>query len=74
MICEGFVQKTEEKKKKRKKERKNNLKSWDFEGTIEFNYLIETSKAFFFPHGDSGSYCLSVLKNEMPYIKAFSCY
>ena len=40
------------KKKDEKKERENNLKqSWDFEGTIEFNYLIETSKAFFSPLG-----------------------
>ena len=40
-------------KKERKREReKNNLKqSWDFEGTTGFNYLIETSKAFFSPLG-----------------------
>lgn len=53
MICRGFVGKKQKKKKDRKKEeRENNLKqSWDLERTIEFNYLIETSKAFFSPLG-----------------------
>lgn len=47
-----------ERKKEGKIERKidggreNNLKeSWGFDRAIEFNYLIETSKAFFSPLG-----------------------
>lgn len=52
MICEGFARQTEKKKKKKRERKgKQSEKSWDFGGAIEFNYLIETSKAFFSPLG-----------------------
>lgn len=45
-----------------------------FKGASEFNYPFETSKHFSLALGDSSTYCLSVLKNEMPHIRLASRY
>lgn len=36
--------------------------------------LLKPQKHVSLPQGDSSSYCLSVRKNEMPYIKLFNFY
>lgn len=45
-LCRKEIERQKERKGKQFEKR-----SRDFEGTIEFNYLIETSKAFFSPLG-----------------------
>lgn len=62
--------------RKRATEQKNNLKIkvGTLKEPLSLIISLKPQKHFSLPQGDSSSYCLSVLKNEMPYIKPFSCY
>lgn len=64
----------QERKRKKDRKERNDLKKKKRSVPLGLIIILKPEKHSSLPQGDGRSYCLSVLKNETPYIKPLGCY